>query len=53
MARVNREIDPIHSGEILLEEFLKPLGMSPGTSWRSRCACQLTGSVRSSRASET
>ena len=28
MPRVGREIDPIHPGEILLEEFLKPLGMS-------------------------
>ena len=24
----NRQIDPIHPGEILLEEFLKPLGIS-------------------------
>lgn len=24
-----RDFDPIHPGEILLEEFLKPLGMSP------------------------
>jgi|SRR5208282_271597 len=28
MARVKREIQPIHPGEILLEEFLKPLPMS-------------------------
>jgi antitoxin HigA-1 len=25
---IKREIDPIHPGEILLEEFLKPLGVS-------------------------
>lgn len=24
-----REIPPVHPGEMLLEEFLKPLGMSP------------------------
>lgn len=24
-----REFDPIHPGEILLEEFLKPMGISP------------------------
>lgn len=24
-----RDFDPIHPGEILLEEFLKPLGLSP------------------------
>jgi antitoxin HigA-1 len=28
MSRVKREIQPIHPGEILLEEFLKPLAMS-------------------------
>jgi len=28
MARRKREIPPVHPGEILLEEFLKPLGMS-------------------------
>ena len=28
MPRVKREIPPIHPGEILLEEFLKPLGMT-------------------------
>ncbi len=28
MPRVKREIQPIHPGEILLEEFLKPLAMS-------------------------
>ena len=28
MARKNREIPPVHPGEILSEEFLKPLGLS-------------------------
>ncbi len=28
MTPVKREIPPIHAGEILLEEFLKPLGMT-------------------------
>jgi antitoxin HigA-1 len=28
MPRAKREIQPIHPGEILLEEFLKPLAMS-------------------------
>jgi len=28
MPRRKREIPPVHPGEILLEEFLKPLGMS-------------------------
>ena len=28
MARKNREIPPVHPGEILTEEFLKPLGLS-------------------------
>ncbi|MGH7815377.1 MAG: HigA family addiction module antitoxin [Candidatus Binataceae bacterium] len=28
MRRVKREIPPIHPGEILLEEFVKPLGMT-------------------------
>ncbi len=28
MPRVKRKIPPIHPGEILLEEFLKPLGMT-------------------------
>ena len=28
MTRKNREIPPVHPGEILSEEFLKPLGLS-------------------------
>ncbi|HUO03551.1 MAG TPA: HigA family addiction module antitoxin [Candidatus Binataceae bacterium] len=28
MPRAKREIKPIHPGEILVEEFLKPLGMT-------------------------
>jgi len=29
MARHKREVPPVHPGEILLEEFLKPLKMNP------------------------
>ena len=28
MARNNRTLEPIHPGEILLEEFMRPLGIS-------------------------
>jgi len=28
MARKKKRLDPIHPGEILLEEFLKPMGIS-------------------------
>ena len=50
MTRKNREIPPVHPGEILSEEFLKPLGLSmnqlalalrvPGNRINAIVACQ-------------
>jgi hypothetical protein len=37
---------PVHPGEILLEEFLKPLGMTMCMSWLSLYGSRPTGSAR-------
>lgn len=42
MARKTKPLDPIHPGEILMEEFMKPLG-SASTVSRAICTFRPTG----------
>ena len=46
----NERVAPVHPDEVLLEEFLKPLGISPDTSGLRILVCRPGASMRLSMA---
>jgi plasmid maintenance system antidote protein VapI len=56
--QMKRKLDPIPPGEILLEEFMKPLGLSSARArsaarWMSRPTASATSFVRAGRSRRT
>jgi plasmid maintenance system antidote protein VapI len=45
MSKPETLMPPVHPGEILREDFMKPLGLSI-TSWRSTSTCRPPASVK-------